>query len=137
MKGCRHNSRLKICQPGPGTTVEPPCVRLDNRCYTEDEYEKKTGSKFIRESPKTTPVPTIRSIAPLTTTGRKTPRPISEVPLPTGPLTFPKLIQKGFSYLSGPVSWYYFKGTVGDNSEERQFHFFGDAHFSKDNNCQH
>lgn len=149
---CRYNRQYKLCQPGPAGDIDPMCVRHENRCFTIDEYEKKTGKKYEapietqKEVPKEVSRPTETPSRPLdeqlrqpTATSRASdklekPIPISVLAslldIPVNPLTSMITSNEGLNMISGPVSWYYF------SFQDRDFHFFGDVHESKSGNCE-
>lgn len=125
MKGCRYNARFKVCSPG-GDNIDEQCATLDNKCLTRDEYKKKTGNEYV--SVEVAPKSEIKTQR---TSNRK---PLT--PLPYHFTISPALIADGLTYISGPINWFYFKGKVGEIGPEKSYHFFGDAHFSKKNNCE-
>jgi hypothetical protein len=109
MKGCKYfpGAGGGYCRPTNTGIVEDNCVLYQDRCLIPAEYTKRTGQS---------PPPRLPQPAPPPPENMERPEVITQV-------------RQGLQYISGPVSWYYFS-VMG-----RKFHFFGDAHFSKNNNC--
>jgi hypothetical protein len=110
MRGCKFFQAPGggYCRPTNTGLIEENCVLSQDRCFTPAEYTRRTGQA---------PPPRAVAVAP------------SPALPPAASTVAARAIRRGVQFISGPVSWYFFD-FLG-----RKFHFFGDAHFSKDNNC--
>jgi hypothetical protein len=146
IKGCRYSNNK--CNSTSEEITDTECILEDNECYTLEEHSKRNRRKSLenqkqsinpfrtssRPPPPTPPPPPPRT----TNLSRPTPPPPKSSfrpPLPPGPRPqkisgVNKCIYSGLKYISGPISWYYYEWNG------RSFHFFGDVHFSFENNCE-
>lgn len=125
MSGCKYFANQGICRKVPADVMDDQCVLHETRCLTIAEYEKKTGQK----APVKIPVQVRAKVEPPPARELKEIR--SEL--------------KNLEFISGPVSWYYLEIpkdylTFGANNTpttvgNKRYHLFGDAHFSRENNC--
>lgn len=115
MRGCKffNGPGGGYCRPTNTGIIEENCVLYQDRCLTPPEYTRRTGNPPPSRVTEATvpPGPVPAAIAASTI------RPTAQA------------VRQGLEFISGPVSWYFFE--FGG----RRFHLFGDAHFSKSNNC--
>lgn len=117
-QGCKYfPSQGGYCRNVPGGTVDEQCALYQNRCLTNDEYTKRTG----QAPPPRQPVEVPLALPPI-------------VQQPMRPIET-EIVREGLEFIQGPISWYYFEMGPELLGMRRKFHFFGDAHFSKEGGC--